>query len=142
MPASRIHKGNSIVIELLRKIRWVDKYHTFNKVIPGVQHTVQEEQDIITNILEDCCTELIRLHNSPKKASVITVRNTILKYMDTISYADVSIENKDFGYELCWYIAEKANITIRKYTDTKIYGYWKITDDNSLKEVKKRAARK
>ena len=66
-----------------------------------------------------------------------TVRNVILRYMDLISYAKVNTENRDFGYELCWYIAEKTGISIRKYTETKVYGYWRV-EGSQLKEVTKR----
>src|SRR5690606_34053521 len=102
----------------------VDKYHTFHKIIPGVNDTPDNEKEIINTIVEDCCTELIKLYSAKKKPAVATARATIIKYMDMISYAHVNTENRDFGYELCWYIAEKTGLTIRKYTDTKVYGYW------------------
>lgn len=131
------NNDSAAIIERLRKIRWVDKYHTFHKIVPGVEHTPDDQQNIIIQLVEDCCTELIRLYSAKKKPTVAIVRSTIMKYMDNIAYTNVSSENRDFGYELCWYIAEKANINIRKYTDTKIYGYWKV-ENNRLKEVTRR----
>lgn len=128
---------NTAIIEKLRKIRWVDKYHTFSKIVPGVETTPEKEQEIIIRLLEDCCTELIRLYLAKKPPTVAVIRTTILRYMDLISYANVSTENRDFGYELCWYIAEKTGISIRKYTETKVYGYWRV-EGNRLKEVTKR----
>lgn len=128
---------NTAVIEQLRKIRWVDKYHTFHNIVPGVDNTPDAEKEIIVNLVEDCCTELIRLYLAKKPPTVATVRAVILKYMDQISYARVNTENRDFGYELCWYIAEKTGISIRKYTETKVYGYWRV-DSGTLKEVTKR----
>lgn len=125
------------IIEQLRKIRWVDKYDTFKKIQPGVEHTTEDQKDIITNLIEDCCTDLIRMYSLRKQPTVVAVRTTILHYMDKISYAEVNTENRDFGYELCWYIAEKTGISIRKYTDTKVYGYWKV-EDNRLKDVTRR----
>ncbi|HEY9179026.1 MAG TPA: hypothetical protein VIN07_15140, partial [Flavipsychrobacter sp.] len=89
------------------------------------------------NLVEDCCTELVRLYLAKKPPTVALVRSTILKYMDLISYAEVNTENRDFGYEMCWYIAEKTGISIRKYTETKVYGYWRV-EGNQLKEVTKR----
>lgn len=124
-------------ISALRRIRWVDKYHTFHKIVPGVEESGDDEKDIIINIIEDCCTSLIKIYNGKKKPTVAILRQTILKYMDEISYAEVSIDNKDFGYELCWYIGEKIDVEVRKYSDTKIYGYWKVQDDK-LKAVKRR----
>jgi hypothetical protein len=137
----QVSKENQSIIEKLRKIRWVDKYHTFHRIVPGVDDTTDEQKDILVNIVEDCCTELIRLYNTPKKPLVTLVRSTIIKYMDKISYADLNTENRDFGYELCWYIAEKAGISIRKYTDSKVYGYWKV-EGNQLKQVTRRSAMK
>lgn len=126
------------IIEELRRIRWVDKYHTFHKIVPGVDHTPEHQQDEVNNIVEDCCTILIRHYLSKKQPTVAKVRTIILEHMDMISYADVNTENRDFGYELCWYIAEKTGINIKKYTDTKVYGYWKVEENNQLKEVTKR----
>lgn len=137
----QVSKENQSIIEKLRKIRWVDKYHTFHRIVPGVDDTTDEQKDILVNIVEDCCTELIRLYNTPKKPLVTLVRSTIIKYMDKISYADLNTENRDFGYELCWYIAEKAGVSIRKYTDSKVYGYWKV-EGNQLKQVTRRSAMK
>ncbi len=137
----QVNKENQAIIEKLRKIRWVDKYHTFHSIVPGVGDTTDEQKDILVNIVEDCCTELIRLYNTQKNPLVTVVRSTIIKYMDKISYADLNTENRDFGYELCWYIAEKAGVSIRKYTDSKVYGYWKV-EGNQLKQVTRRSAMK
>lgn len=137
----QVNNENQCIIEKLRKIRWVDKYHTFHRIVPGVDDTTDEQKDILVNIVEDCCTELIKLYNTPKRPLVTLVRSTIIKYMDKISYADLNTENRDFGYELCWYIAEKAGVSIRKYTDSKVYGYWKV-EGNQLKQVTRRSAMK
>jgi hypothetical protein len=137
----QVNNENQCIIEKLRKIRWVDKYHTFHRIVPGVDDTTDEQKDILVNIVEDCCTELIKLYNAPKRPLVTLVRSTIIKYMDKISYADLNTENRDFGYELCWYIAEKAGVSIRKYTDSKVYGYWKV-EGNQLKQVTRRSAMK
>lgn len=134
-------KQAEVIVEELRKFRWMDKYHNFHKIIPGVDDTPDEIKELISNIVEDCCTELIRHYSARKKPTIATIRSIILKCMDDISYTDVNTENKDFGYELCWYIAEKIGIKIRKYTETKVYGYWKV-EENQLKAVTKRGIRK
>lgn len=127
------------VIETLRKFRWVDKYHTFHKIVPGVDHSTEHQKKVITDIVEECCTELIRIYsNKRKRVLKAAVRSVILSHMDEISYSDANTENKDFGYELCWYISEKVEVDLRKYTDTKVYGYWKVVD-NKLKEVSRRS---
>lgn len=140
MSSKKENPESRAIIEQLRKIRWLDKYHNFHKIIPGVDNTPDHQKDIVNNLVEDCCTELVRLYSAKKKPTVAVVRSVILKYMDLISYADVNTENRDFGYELCWYIAEKIGITIRKYTDTKVYGYWRV-ENNRLKEVTKRGTK-
>lgn len=124
-------------IEQLYKIRFVDKYDTFKQLIPGIEDTPEQEKEIIVKLVEDCCTALINLYSLRKKPAVPAVRSALLKHMDMISYAQVSTENRDFGYELCWYIAEKTGVTIRKYTETKVYGYWKV-EGTRLKPVTKR----
>lgn len=129
--------GTKDILDQLYRIRWVDKYDTFRKIVPGVEDTPEAEKDIIINLVEECCTALIRLYSPKKPPTVAAVRSAILKYMDMVSYAPVCTENRDFGYELCWYIAEKTGISIRKYTETKVYGYWRVEDDR-LKEVTKR----
>lgn len=124
-------------IEQLRKIRWVDKYHTFHKIVPGVDQSTEEDKEAINTIVEDCCTELIRLYNQKRSPTKEKVKKTILKYMDMISYTDANTENKDFGYELCWYIGEKVGINMRKYSKSKVYGYWD-TNNGKLKVVNRR----
>lgn len=125
------------IIEQLRKIRWVDKYHNFRKILPGIEDTPEDQKEIITNIIEDCCTELIRVYNTQKRPTKLTLKKVILRYMDDISYAKVDELNRDFGYELCWYISEKVGINLRKATDSKVYGYWQVVG-NELKIVTKR----
>lgn len=130
------------IIEQLRKFRWVDKYHNFKNLLPTIEHTSDDDREIISNIVEDCCTELIRIYNTSKrKPTKALLSKTILGYMDDISYTSVDELNKDFGYELCWYIAEKVDVDLRKQTTTKVYGYWTIVED-SLKTVTKRGKRK
>lgn len=125
------------IVEELRRIRWVDKYHTFRNLIPEATTTPESEQDIIINLVEDCCTALIKLYKPKKLPNKKAITSVILKYMDKISYADVNVENKDFGYELCWYIAEKTECNIKKYTNTKVYGYWSV-ENGKIKPVTRR----
>ncbi len=129
------------VIEQLRKFRWVDKYHNFKNLLPGIEDSLTSEQETITNIVEDCCTELIALYMHHKRRPTVAAKKKILlKHMDLISYAKVDDLNKDFGYELCWYISEKVDVNLRKYSDTKVYGYWQVIEDQ-LKTVTKRGKR-
>ncbi|MEZ5015784.1 MAG: hypothetical protein R2800_01925 [Flavipsychrobacter sp.] len=130
------------IIEQLRKFRWIDKYHNFRDLLPTIEQSSDDDKDIINNIVEDCCTELIRIYNTSKrKPTKALLGKTILQYMDDISYTKVDELNKDFGYELCWYIAEKVGVDLRKQSTTKVYGYWSIVENN-LKTVTKRGKRK
>ncbi len=128
------------IIEQLRKIRWIDKYHNFKNILPGIENTAEDQKEIIVNIVEDCCTDLIRVYNTQRRPTKLMIKKVILRYMDDISYAKVDELNRDFGYELCWYISEKVGINLRKSTDTKVYGYWQVVGEE-LKIVTKRGKR-
>lgn len=129
------------IIDNLYRLRWVDKYETFKALVPGIENSPEHEKEQVVEIIEHCCTVVIRLYSLRKKPTVASVRNAILAAMDKISYANLTVDNKDFGYELCWYIAEKSGVSLRKHTEGKVYGYWKV-EGNMLKAVTKRSAMK
>lgn len=52
--------------------------------------------------------------------------------MDTLAIANIDTENREFGYQLGWYLAEKVNVDLRKGTEKKIWGYWQI-EGNEVK---------
>lgn len=122
------------VLEKLYSFRGMDKYATFGKAQPGIIHSPDDQQDIISNILDTCCKELIIEFDGVKRISKTTLKAIIIKHMDMITQATVNNENKDFGYHLCFFLAEKVSVDIWRHSDTKIWGYWKV-EDNKLKTV-------
>lgn len=122
------------VLEKLYSFRGMDKYATFGKAQPGIIHSPDDQQDIISNILDSCCKELIIEFDGVKRISKTTLRAIIIKHMDMITQAPVNNENKDFGYHLCFFLAEKVGVDIWRHSDTKIWGYWKV-EGNKLKTV-------
>lgn len=62
--------------------------------------------------------------------------------MDTLAIANIDTENREFGYQLGWYLAEKVNVDLRKGTEKKIWGYWQIEGNEVKAPVKPRISKK
>jgi hypothetical protein len=62
--------------------------------------------------------------------------------MDQISIAAVNGENKEFGYQLGWYLAEKVAVNLRKGTEKKVWGYWHIEADEVRAPIRPRISGK
>ncbi len=122
------------ILSKLYSFRGLDKYATFGKAQPGIIHSPDDQQDIISNILDTCCKELIIEIESVKRPTKTALKSIIIKHMDMIMNANVNTENKDFGYHLSYFLADKAGVDIWRYSDTKIWGYWKL-EGNKLKTV-------
>jgi hypothetical protein len=122
------------ILAKLYSFRGMDMYATFGKAQSGIIHSPDDQQDIISNILDTCCKELIIEIESTKRTSKTILKSIITKHMDAILQAEVNTENKDFGYHLCYFLAEKAGVDIWRHSDTKVWGYWKV-EENKLKSV-------
>lgn len=122
------------ILAKLYSFRGMDKYATFGKAQSGIIHSPDDQQDIISNILDTCCKELIIELESTKRTSKTILKSIITKHMDAILQAEVNTENKDFGYHLCYFLAEKTGVDIWRHSDTKVWGYWKV-EENKLKSV-------
>lgn len=122
------------ILAKLYSFRGMDKYATFGKAQSGIIHSPDDQQDIISNILDTCCKELIIEIESTKRTSKTILKSIITKHMDAILQAEVNTENKDFGYHLCYFLAEKTGVDIWRQSDTKVWGYWKV-EENKLKSV-------
>lgn len=114
------------IITLLTNFRWADKYATFDKAMPGIKNTPQDQQDIISDLLNKCASSVINEYKKKNKPTKALLKDIVVAYMDDISKADVNMQNKDFGIELCWYIAEKAGLDLKKTSDTRQWGFWKV----------------
>ncbi|OSZ78394.1 hypothetical protein CAP35_09090 [Chitinophagaceae bacterium IBVUCB1] len=122
------------ILAKLYSFRGLDKYATFGKAQAGIIHSPDDQQDIISGILDKCCKELIIEIESSKRAAKTALKTIIARHMDEIMQAPVNTENKDFGYHLCYFLAEKAGVDMWRHSDTKIWGYWKV-EENKLKNV-------
>jgi hypothetical protein len=127
-------------IDFLNKFRWVDKYATFSKVLPLAIFTPASEKDQVTDILDACCKNLVTILKQEPKPGKITIRQTITGYMDELARAGICQVNKDFGYELFWYLGEKMGIDLKKASHSKIWGYWKVESNSviTVTSVRKR----
>lgn len=123
------------ILQKLYDFRDLDKYATFSKAMPGIIHTADDQQEIINTILNTCAKELIIELESVKRPTKTALKTIIAKSMNNITAAGINTENKDFGYHLCWFLAEKVGLDLWKQSTTKIWGYWEIID-NQVKTTK------
>lgn len=123
-------------LEKLYSFRGMDKYAVFGKAQPGIINAQEDQQQIINDILDHCCKELVIEIESVKKPTKTALKDIIVRHMHDITNAPVNIENKDFGYHLCYFLAEKTGLDIWRYSDTKVWGYWKV-EDGKVKTVKR-----
>ena len=122
-------------LEQLRKFLRVDKYETFYKAHPHVLLSADDHKEIISDVLDDCCSGLIYLMEQEKKPTKTQLKKVVTDAMNAIATAKVNTENREFGYELCWYLSEKAGLNLKLMSENKIWGYWKIENDNSVKAI-------
>jgi hypothetical protein len=127
------HNIDVILAKLYRFVE-VDKYISFSEALPGIDTTPYDIQDIIVEILDNCAKELIKAYRSHKRPTQVILKEIITRYMNEIATADVNPENKDFGYELCWFLSEKAGVNFKKSSEQRLWGFWKV-EANQVKLV-------
>lgn len=113
-------------ISKLVKFRSVDKYEAFFEVLPAVVHTSSIQKEVVSEILDTCCTSLLQMLRQPKRPTKPALKKVLVTCMDQISIAPVDAENREFGYQLGWFLAEKVAVNLRKGTEKKVWGYWHI----------------
>lgn len=116
-------------IAKLVRFEEIDKYRSFYKILPAVVQTTEHERDTVTKILNKSSKELIALLKQEKKPHKASVKKIVNDCMKQISLADVNTVNKDFGYELCWYISDIAGLDMRKSSHSNSWGYWNVILD-------------
>ena len=129
-------------ISKLTKFRSVDKYEAFHEILPAVIHTTTEQKEIVCDILDRCCTALLQLLRLPKRPTKSVMKKVLVMCMDDISIAPVDGENKEFGYQLGWYLAEKVAVNLRKGTEKKVWGYWHIDGEEVKAPIRPRISGK
>jgi hypothetical protein len=122
----------------LERFREIDKYRSFYKILPAVVNTLEHERELVTAILETSCKELIILFKAEKKAHKASIKKVINDCMKMIAAAQVSNTNKDFAYEMCWYLSDIAGLDMRRASATSSWGYWDIIL-NEVKVVQQKA---
>lgn len=132
---------NSEILDKLYKFRSVDKYDTFKKAHPSLAGTPPDQQKIIETILDNCCTELIKLFRTDKRPTKTAIKSVIIAYMNEITHAHVNAENRDFGYELCWFLSEKTGSDFKFISHSKAWGFWNI-EANEVKTIEMRSKSK
>lgn len=121
-------------IDILTNFRWADKYATFHKMMPGIGHIGDEHKEIISGILDQCCIQLLKAFENKKKPLKAELRDIITQHMNLIFLAPTTEANRDFGYELCWYLSDKIGLNFKLRSDSKVWGYWKV-DAGSVKGI-------
>jgi len=130
------------IIRVLSKFRQVDKYEAFREILPSVALTAESHKTVVAALLDDCATHLLQLFEAPKKPPKLLLRQPLIACMDALSIADIDAENREFGYQLGWYLAEKVNINLGKGTEKKLWGYWRIEDNEVKMPVRPRISQK
>lgn len=118
--------NTSEIITTLTNFRWADKYATFSDALPSVSGTGEDQREVISDILNQCCSDLINLFEKKKKPTKAELKDAITKHMDRIALAKVSADNRDFGIELCWYLSEKVGLNFKSSSDSRLWGFWKV----------------
>jgi hypothetical protein len=129
------------VIDTLVKFKYVDKYESFHKLQPGVLHAGPQEKQVVSSILDECCSALIKLLENAAKFPRAELKRALVMAMDELSHADIQPDNREFGYQLGWYLAEKAGIDLHKVSARKVWGFWAV-DADEVKSVKAPARKK
>jgi hypothetical protein len=114
------------LIEFLNRFRWIDKYKTFAGILPAATTASAEDQEQLTAILDACAYDIISLYHNTKRPTRLQIRQIFTTHIDELARTGLSAANKDFGYELFWYLGEKTGTDLRKGSDAKIWGYWKV----------------
>lgn len=62
--------------------------------------------------------------------------------MDALAIAKITAEHREFGYQLGWYLAEKVQVDLKKGTEKKLWGYWRVEGNEVKAPVRPRIAPK
>jgi hypothetical protein len=127
---------SSEILNILYKFRLVDKFQSFHEILPSVQFSTEEQKNFVSEILNSCCIELESLCRAVKPPSKVILKKTLVACMDELSIAPIDTDNREFGYQLGWYLADKVNVNLKKGTEKKVWGYWHI-DGNEVKPPQK-----
>lgn len=106
----------------------MDKYRSFYEILPEVRETPADQREVVSEILNACCNELIRMFSEPVRPTKPMLKKALIYCMDELSIARVCPLNREFGYQLGWFLAEKVSVDLRKGTEKKVWGFWRVED--------------
>ena len=131
------------IIAILTKFKHVDKYSAFGSILPSAINTPEEQKVAVSGILDNCCSALLSAFESGKrKPAAVLLRSHLIECMDMLSIANINAENREFGYQLGWYLAEKVKINLGKGTEKKVWGYWQIEGSEVRMPIKPKVSSK
>lgn len=113
-------------IATLTKLRMVDKYASFYEIMPEVLHSDWRQKQLVTVLLDDCCRKLVQLFTTVAKPKKPAIKKPIFYCMDELTLAPLDAANREFAYQLGWFIADKAGVDLRKGSMRKAWGYWAV----------------
>ena len=128
--------------QTLSKFRQVDKYESFHEILPSVRHTTDEQKRTVSGILDTCSLALLQEFEQPRKPAVKVLKQLLIECMDALSVAPINAENREFGYQLGWYLAEKVQVNLKKGTEKKLWGYWQVEQEQVLMPLRPRVSAK
>lgn len=117
---------NEKKIATLTKLRLVDKYIGFYEIMPEVLHSDKQQKELVTALLDECCRRLVQLFTTVAKPRKPAIKKPIFHCMDELTLAPLDAVNREFAYQLGWFIADKAGVDLRKGSMRKAWGYWAV----------------
>ncbi len=114
------------VTDILSRFRHADKYETFYEVLPAIIYSTDDQKMLVSGILDRCTDRLLDYWRSTTRPLKKEIRQILIECMDELTIAPLRPADREFGYLLGWYLAEKVDINLKKGTEKKIWGYWEI----------------
>lgn len=103
------------IIEKLTKFKLVNKYEAFYEILPEVRRTPYEQQLVVNSILNNCCKNILNLfEQNDRKITKTSIKKIIFQTMDELALAAIDDANREFAYQLGWFIADKTGVDLRK----------------------------
>lgn len=116
----------SAVTDILSRFRHADKYETFYEVLPVVIYSTDDQKSLVSEILDRHTDKLLDYWRTTPRPLKKEIRQILIECMDELTIAPLRPADREFGYLLGWYLAEKVGINLKKGTEKKIWGYWEI----------------
>lgn len=117
----------AVSVASLRKFILVDIYEAFYEVLPEARYSDPRQKEEVSRILKKCCNTLIRLLQ--EEGGYRLLKKALSDCMDELFLASIDPVNREFGYQLGWFLAEKAGVDLSRGTERKVWGYWKLEGD-------------